>query len=128
MFGIHGAGGTLGALLTGVFATRGVNPIFKDAAPVGLFDGNPAQLINQIIGIGVAVLIASVGSYLLLKIVDSVIGARVGEEEEITGLDLSQHGEEAYEIGLELMGATPSIESARLVTNSSRVAAHNLSK
>src|SRR5438128_1925221 len=61
VFGIHGAGGTLGALLTGVFATRAVNPIFKDA-PVGLVDGHAAQLLNQLVGIGLAIGFAIVGS------------------------------------------------------------------
>jgi len=97
VFGIHGAGGTLGALLTGVFATRAVNPIFKDA-PVGLLDGHAAQLFNQAVGVLVAIIIAAVGSLIILKLVDVTIGLRVTREDEITGLDISQHGEEGYEL------------------------------
>jgi Amt family ammonium transporter len=99
-FGVHGAGGTLGALLTGVFASSAVNPIFKDAAgktlPSGLLDGNAGQLANQAIGAAIAWVLAIVGTLIILKIVDSTIGLRVTEEQELQGLDLSQHGEEAY--------------------------------
>jgi Amt family ammonium transporter len=96
VFGVHGAGGTIGAILTGVFATRAINPIFKNAAgnplPVGLVDGNAAQILNQLIGIGITVLLATAGSFVLLRIVDAVIGLRVSEAAEVQGLDLSEHG------------------------------------
>lgn len=99
-FGIHGIGGTIGALMTGVLATSIINPIFKDAAgnpaPVGLVDGNPMQIVNQLVGIGIAVALSGIGSFLVLKIVDLVIGLRVSEEQEIAGLDTTQHGEIAY--------------------------------
>jgi len=99
-FGVHGAGGTLGALLTGVFAVSTVNPIFKDAQgnplPSGLLEGNAHQLLNQIVGILFAWGLAIVGTLIILKIVDITIGLRVSEEQEIEGLDLSQHGEEGY--------------------------------
>jgi len=99
-FGVHGAGGTLGALLTGVFAVSAVNPIFKDAQgnplPSGLLEGNAHQLLNQLVGILFAWGLAIVGTLVILKIVDVVIGLRVSEEQEIQGLDLSQHGEEGY--------------------------------
>jgi ammonium transporter, Amt family len=99
-FGVHGAGGTLGALLTGVFALSAVNPIFKDAQgnPLasGLLEGNTHQLLNQIVGILFAWGLAIVGTLIILKIVDATIGLRVSEEQEIEGLDLSQHGEEGY--------------------------------
>jgi ammonium transporter, Amt family len=99
-FGVHGAGGTLGALLTGVFALSSVNPIFKDAQgnalASGLFEGNPHQLLNQLVGIVIAWVIAIVGTLIILKIVDLVVGLRVTEDEEIQGLDLTQHGEEGY--------------------------------
>ena len=99
-FGVHGAGGTLGALLTGVFAVRAVNPIFKDsqgnALPSGLIEGNAHQLLNQLVGVAIAWVIAIVGTVLILKLVDVTIGLRVSEEEEVQGLDLSQHGEEGY--------------------------------
>jgi ammonium transporter, Amt family len=106
VFGVHGTGGTLGAILTGVFATRAINPIFKDAAgaalPVGLLDGNAGQLVNQLIGVGITIVLAVVGTLALLKIIDLVIGVRVTEEEELEGLDLSQHGEEGYNLDLDL--------------------------
>jgi Amt family ammonium transporter len=99
-FGVHGAGGTLGALLTGVFAVSAVNPIFKDAQgntlKSGLFEGNAHQLLNQLVGVAIAWTLAIVGTLLILKLVDVTIGLRVSEEEEVQGLDLSQHGEEGY--------------------------------
>jgi Amt family ammonium transporter len=99
-FGVHGAGGTLGALLTGVFAVSAVNPIFKDAQgnPLasGLLEGNAHQLLNQVVGIAIAWVLAIVGTLVILKVVDVTIGLRVSEEEEVQGLDLSQHGEEGY--------------------------------
>ncbi|GAC1446576.1 MAG: ammonium transporter [Pyrinomonadaceae bacterium] len=102
VFGIHGAGGTIGALLTGVFATRTVNSIFKDVAgnnlPVGLLDGNNWQLWHQFCGVALAMTFAIVGTYILLKLVDLIIGLRVKTDDELVGLDLSQHGEEGYEL------------------------------
>ncbi len=99
-FGVHGAGGTLGALLTGVFAVSSVNPIFKDAQgnalPSGVFEGNAHQLLNQLVGVGMAWFLGIVGTLAILKLVDVTIGLRVSEEEELQGLDLSQHGEEGY--------------------------------
>ena len=99
-FGVHGAGGTLGAILTGVFAVSAVNPIFKDAhgnaLPSGLIEGNAHQLLNQFVGIALAWALAIVGTLVILKFVDVTIGLRVSEEEEVQGLDLSQHGEEGY--------------------------------
>jgi Amt family ammonium transporter len=96
-FGVHGAGGTLGALLTGIFALKVVNPIFKDG-PVGMLDGNSHQILNQIVGIVIAWTLAIVGSLILLKIVDALVGLRVSQEDEVEGLDLSQHGEEGYNL------------------------------
>ncbi len=99
-FGVHGAGGMIGALLTGVFASSAINPIFKDASgrvlPSGALEGNVHQLVNQLVGIGFAVALAVVGTLVILKFVDVVIGLRVPEEHEMIGLDLSQHGEEGY--------------------------------
>ena len=99
-FGVHGAGGTLGALLTGIFAVSAVNPIFKDArgSPLasGLLEGNFRQLWNQLVGVSIAWVMAIVGTLAILKLVDVAIGLRVSEEEEVQGLDLSQHGEEGY--------------------------------
>jgi ammonium transporter, Amt family len=100
-FGVHGAGGTLGALLTGVFAISAVNPIFHDAAgrvlSVGLLEGNAHQLVNQSIGVLIAWGLAIVGTPVLLKLTDLLVGLRVSEEQEIQGLDLSQHGEIGYD-------------------------------
>jgi len=99
-FGVHGAGGTIGALLTGVFATSAVNPIFKDAQgntlASGLLEGNAHQLLNQAVGVAIAWVLAIVGTLVILKIVDLVVGLRVSEDHETQGLDLSQHGEEGY--------------------------------
>jgi Amt family ammonium transporter len=99
-FGVHGAGGTLGALLTGVFAVSAINPIFKDAQgntlPSGLIDGNAHQLLNQAVGVLIAWVLAIIGTLVILKVVDVTLGLRVSEDEEIQGLDLSQHGEEGY--------------------------------
>lgn len=100
VFGIHGIGGIFGAVLTGVFASSAINPIFKDTAgnalPVGLIEGNTTQIFNQLIGIGIAVALSVIGSIVILKIVDLVIGLRVSETDETTGLDATQHGETAY--------------------------------
>jgi ammonium transporter, Amt family len=99
-FGVHGAGGTIGALLTGVFAASRVNPIFKDgqgnALPSGLIDGNVHQLLNQALGVLIAWVLAIVGTLIILKVVDATIGLRVSEDQEVQGLDLTQHGEEGY--------------------------------
>ncbi|HXE12274.1 MAG TPA: ammonium transporter [Bryobacteraceae bacterium] len=99
-FGVHGAGGTLGALLTGVFATNAVNDAFKDSAgnllPLGLVDGHGVQILNQFIGVLIAFGLAIVGTIIILKIVDALVGVRVSGEDEIEGLDLSMHGEEGY--------------------------------
>jgi Amt family ammonium transporter len=99
-FGVHGVGGTVGALLTGVFATKLVNPIFKDgqgnALPVGMMDGNYHQMLNQVAGIAMAIALAVVGTYIILRVVDFVLGVRVSAEHEEQGLDVTQHGEEGY--------------------------------
>jgi Amt family ammonium transporter len=96
-FGVHGAGGTLGALLTGFFANSAINPIFGAGKATGLFEGNWRQVLNQSMGIAIAWVLAIVGTLLILFIVDSTMGLRVSAEDEATGLDLSQHGEEGYE-------------------------------
>jgi Amt family ammonium transporter len=97
-FGVHGAGGTIGALLTGVFAQQVINPIFGAGKPVGGLDGHWGQVGNQLVGILIAWGFALVGTIVLLKIVDLVTGVRVPEEHEIEGLDVTQHGEEAYNL------------------------------
>src|SRR5271166_2858891 len=99
-FGVHGAGGTLGALLTGIFASSAVNPILKDmqgrTLPSGLLEGNAGQLLNQLAGVAIAWALAIVGTVAILKLVDLTMGLRVPEDHEMQGLDLSQHGEEGY--------------------------------
>jgi len=99
-FGVHGCGGTLGALLTGVFATYLVNDGLKDAAgkvlPLGLVDGKGGQVLNQLVGCAIAWGLAIVGTLIILKVCDLTIGVRVTTEQEVEGLDLSMHGEEGY--------------------------------
>ena len=97
-FGVHGAGGTLGALLTGVFATNLINnaPINGKVIPLGWVDGNPGQVLNQAIGVLISVGLAVVGTLIILKICDVIIGVRVDHDTEEQGLDLTQHGEEGY--------------------------------
>jgi Amt family ammonium transporter len=90
-FGVHGIGGTLGALLTGVFASAAVSP-----GASGLLSGNAGQFVNQAISVAASAGWALVGSFVLLKIVDAAVGLRVSAEDETKGLDLSQHGEEGY--------------------------------
>jgi Amt family ammonium transporter len=97
-FGVHGAGGTIGALLTGVFAQQVINPIFGAGKPVGGLDGHWGQVLNQLAGVLVAWTFALVGTFVLLKIVDSLTGLRVDEEQEVEGLDITQHGEEGYNL------------------------------
>ncbi|MBI5642045.1 MAG: ammonium transporter [Deltaproteobacteria bacterium] len=87
VFGIHGIAGTWGTIATGIFASIGAK---------GLLQGNPAQLKSQVIGALVTVALSVVGTYILLKIVDLVIGIRVSPEEEMEGLDISQHEESGY--------------------------------
>ena len=97
-FGVHGAGGTIGALLTGVFAQQVINPIFGAGKPVGGMDGHWGQLGNQLVGVLIAWGFALVGTIVLLKITDMITGVRVSETDEIEGLDITQHGEEAYNL------------------------------
>jgi ammonium transporter, Amt family len=97
-FGVHGAGGTLGALLTGLFATKAINPIFGANVGTGAVDGHWGQLLNQAGGVAIAWVLSAVGTVVLLFLVDKTIGLRVSTEEETQGLDLSQHGEEGYDL------------------------------
>ena len=102
-FGVHGAGGTLGALLTGLFATSAINSAFgKDAAgnavATGALDGHWGQVLNQAAGVGLAWCISIVGTLVLLFVVDKLIGLRVSPEQEAEGLDITQHGEEGYDL------------------------------
>ncbi len=94
--GVHGIGGTWGALATGLFASKAVN----DAGNNGLFFGNPGLVGVQLIAVLATWIFAFIGALILLKLVDAVIGLRVDEEDEVTGLDLSQHNENAYALGM----------------------------
>ena len=102
VFGVHGIGGTVGALLTGVLASGAINAVFgKDASgqprPTGAIGGNWHQILNQGIGAGIGWLVAIVGTLILLFVVDKAMGLRLSTADETSGLDLSQHGEEGYE-------------------------------
>jgi Amt family ammonium transporter len=100
-FGVHGAGGTLGAILTGIFAASVINPIFKDSLgntlPSGGVDGHWGQLLNQLAGVAIAWGISIVGTLVLLFVVDRIVGLRLSPEDEAAGMDLSQHNEEGYD-------------------------------
>ena len=91
--GVHGVGGTWGALATGLFASTAINPAGSD----GLFFGNWGQLWIQIVSVAATWVLAVVGTFILLSIVKAVMGLRIGDEEERIGLDLTQHNERAYE-------------------------------
>ena len=93
-FGVHGIGGIWGALATGLFATKSVNAAGAD----GFFYGNPQQFVNQFIAVGVTVVFTAVVTFVVLKVVDALVGLRVKEEDEEIGLDLTQHQEVAYTV------------------------------
>ncbi len=93
-FGVHGVGGTLGAILTGVFATRAVQDL-NEGSPIGTWEGG-TLLGGQIAAVVLTWILAAVGTFIILKVVDAVIGLRVTTQEELQGLDLTQHGEEGY--------------------------------
>jgi Amt family ammonium transporter len=93
-FGVHGVGGTVGALLTGLFAQKLINA----AGDNGLFFGNPSLLVKQAIGVGATMIYSVALTIAILKILDLTIGLRVKEAEEVVGLDITQHEESAYTI------------------------------
>ncbi len=96
-FGIHGVGGTVGAILTGVFASRVCDDV-ADGQPVGWIEGNTSTIVGQTVATVVTIVFAAVGSLIILKVIDLVIGLRVSAESEQRGLDISEHGEEGYTI------------------------------
>jgi ammonium transporter, Amt family len=101
-FGVHGMGGTMGALFTGLLASAAINPALgKNAAgnplPTGAVDGNWHQVYNQAVAMGIGWALAIVGTVVLLWVVDNTMGLRLSAADEHVGLDLSQHGEEGYE-------------------------------
>lgn len=104
-FGVHGLGGTWGAIATGLWATKDVN----DAGANGLFYGDSHLLFAQIISIIVAYVLAIVGSFILYKIVNAITPMRADDNEEVTGLDIGEHGEQGYNQGI--MGGGSSFEN-----------------
>ena len=94
-FGVHGVGGTLGSILTGVFATRACWDI-DGTTPLGLIEGGTRVFIGQIVAVAITWVFAAVATLILLKILDATMGLRVTQEQEVQGLDLSEHGEEGY--------------------------------
>ena len=105
VFGVHGVGGLLGALLTGVLASKVWNPAGQD----GLIRGGTGVFVEQLIGVGAAAAFAGVGTFALLKVLDKVMGLRAHKYEELEGLDITLHGEEAYSLA-EGAGARAFIE------------------
>lgn len=92
-FGIHGIGGTIGAILTGIFADPSINEAGK-----GLLYGNPGQLITQFIAVGVTLVYSGIMTFVIFMVIKILVGLRVDAEDEVTGLDESQHGEKAYNL------------------------------
>ncbi len=95
-FGVHGVGGTVGAILTGVFATKLVADPPDGWEGLGLVDGNAYQVVNQALGVLLTWVLAAVATLVILKICDILVGVRVDPDQETQGLDLSMHGEEGY--------------------------------
>src|SRR5262245_31144780 len=93
VFAVHGVGGTFGAIATGIFATTVINPLGK-----GLIDGNPSQVITQIVAVGAVIAYAVVATFIIVKLVGFVLGLRVDSAAEEVGLDLAVHGEAAYQV------------------------------
>ena len=92
-FGIHGIAGTLGAILTGIFADPTINEAGK-----GLLYGNPKQLLIQLIACGITIAYVAVVTFIIFVVIKAITGLRVDAEEEITGVDESEHGEKAYNL------------------------------
>jgi ammonium transporter, Amt family len=95
VWAVHGIGGTWGAIATGLFATTTVNAAGRD----GLFYGNPGQVGIQLVAVAATWIFSAVATFFILKAIDVIIGLRVRHEDEVLGLDLSQHGEVAYQQG-----------------------------
>lgn len=91
-FPVHGVGGTVGALLTGIFATTEVNAAGKE----GLLRGNPGQFITQLVAVAIAYIFAGVGTFIILKLLEATVGLRLTPQEELQGMDINEHGEEGY--------------------------------
>ena len=112
VFGVHGLAGTWGALATGIFANTAVNP----AGANGLLFGNPSQFMAQLISVAAAWAMAAAGTYVILKLVGAITPLRVSREEELAGLDQTQHGEEAYNVGDGKVFVTDVVDAVRVRT------------
>ena len=113
-FGVHGVGGTFGAIATGLFASKEINPAGAD----GFFFGNPDQLLTQVIGVVASWAVAIIMTYVLIKIISVFMPIRSTEDEENSGLDIAEHGEKAYayqDLVTEFSGA-PAFMSAPVVS------------
>ncbi|HKY87803.1 MAG TPA: ammonia channel protein, partial [Pseudorhodoplanes sp.] len=93
VFGVHGVGGFAGTLLTGVFATAAVSASADAAGTSGLLEGNAQQVITQLYGIGVTIVWSGAATFILLKLIDLMTPLRVSKQQEVEGLDITQHGE-----------------------------------
>ncbi len=121
-FGVHGIGGTWGAIATGLFASTAVNPAGAD----GLFFGNPEQLTTQIIGVAVSWAFAAVMTFIILKVIGLFMKIRADVDHEIQGLDISEHGERGYAYqdiisGSPVMHATMTSPKEKVVTQANLV-------
>jgi Amt family ammonium transporter len=94
VFAVHGVGGIWGSIATGIFADFSINQYGAD----GLLQGNGDQLVKQVVAVGVVVAFTAIASFVILKVIDAVIGLRVPEQEEVLGLDSTTHGELAYQL------------------------------
>ncbi len=94
VFAVHGVGGMWGAIATGIFAVAAVG----GEGVNGLIEGNAQQLVNQLIAVAFTVAFAAIGTFVIMTVINLVFGARVPEEQEEIGLDLSVHGEAAYQV------------------------------
>lgn len=102
VIGVHGVGGTWGAIATGLFASKLLNSAGHD----GFFHGNPHLVIDQLIAILATYCYVFIVSFIIFKVLDKIMGLRITEEEEYTGLDLALHGENAYELGTSSHGGS----------------------
>jgi ammonium transporter, Amt family len=93
VFAVHGVGGVFGAVATGVLATSVIQPSFR-----GLIDGNPGQVVTQIVAIGATIAYAVIATFVIVKVVNAILGIRISARDEELGLDLSTHGEVAYQL------------------------------
>jgi Amt family ammonium transporter len=92
VFAVHGVGGVFGAIATGVLATSAVQSSYK-----GLIDGNPGQVVTQLIAVGATIAYAVVATFIIVKFVDAILGIRISARDEELGMDLAVHGEAAYQ-------------------------------